>query len=132
MQAQGNTTTNATLTESITQLLGTGLTETVAIYVPSTVQANQTALANSVLTVTNVSTELAKMFGGFTSYEATGGWVSEEHGLIQEGVTVVTAKATKYDLAENIEKIVQLAKDVKWSMSQEAVSVEINGVLYFI
>ena len=35
--------------------------------------------------------EFSKLFGGFTSQNAVGGWLSPKHGLIEENVTVVSA-----------------------------------------
>lgn len=127
-----NTTATKTLNETITELLGNGLTEKVSIYVPSTVQANEEATILSITTAGHVSIELSRMFGGFTRHEATGGWVSDEHGLITESVTVISASTTKIDLQDNLKDVVKLAQWVKRIMSQEAVSVEVNGTLFFV
>lgn len=121
-----------TLQERINTLLGTGLTEKVSIYVPSTTQASKEATALQVLMTDFVSEQMAKMFGGFTRHEAIGGWVSEVEGLISENVTVVSAMASKIDLHDNLEKVVLIAEYVKSEMSQEAVSVEVNGTLFFV
>lgn len=101
------------------------------IFVPSTTDATETCDNSNM--VEFVQIELAMLFGGFTTYKANGGWVSDEHGLISEPVTIVSANFTNEQYTNgNLQTIIDIAKKVCKDMSQEAVSMEIDGKLYFI
>ena len=104
----------------------------VAIIVPSTVAASQAASKELVRQwVTSAKTKFARLFGGFTSHNACGGWVSEQHGLIEEPVTVV-ASFTDDDGLEFIDKVKEFAAQMALAMGQEAVSVEVDNALEFV
>lgn len=108
------------------------LNHKVAVYVPSTVNGNQPAPSETIdKWVRAAKIALASLFGGITSYRAEGGWISPEHGLIEESVTIVQA-FTNEDGLVHVAKLRQLAKDIAIDMGQEAVSLEINGTLNFI
>jgi hypothetical protein len=104
----------------------------IAIIVPSTVNANEAASNEVVGKWTRAAkVKFARLFGGFTAHKAIGGWVSPEHGLIEEDVTVVTS-FTDEDGLEFVENIKEFAAEMAEAMGQEAVSVQIDSQLEFI
>ena len=107
----------------------TALKHQCQIFVPSTMDAVENVDSSEF--VKFVETELALLFGGYTSYQANGGWVSDEHGLIKEGVTVVTANFKKLT-SDAVNAIVDIAKKLCKDMAQECVSVVVDGKLYFV
>lgn len=105
------------------------LKESVAIYVPSTVNATEAVDSKSM--VGYVVSELTRLFGGTTTTKGQGSWMSDEHGVILEDVTIVTA-CTEALTEEKAQKVLALAQYVREAMSQEAVSLVVNGTLMFV
>ena len=113
------------------QLLSNGFTEKVAIYVPSTVNINE-AIDNSQY-VSKIAIELSRLFGGATQTNAIGSWYSKDlNKLVTEDITIVYSNCTKSDLDKHLLKVVDIASQLCNEMSQECISLEINGVLHFI
>lgn len=102
----------------------------VSVYVPSTVNVNE-SVDNSAQ-VMNVITELSKLFGGATASQAVGGWVCDNGQTVVENVTIVYAFCTTDQLNQNIDKVISICENLRDSMKQEAISLEINGQLGFI
>lgn len=103
------------------------------VYVPTTVEGNKPAhpvLHDNVLR--HVKTQMSSLFDGFTAIPAHGGWHSNEHGLIEEPVTIVRSHTTPERAAMHRDKVFALARQVARMMSQEAVSVNDNGTLHFV
>ena len=106
------------------------LSSKVTVYVPATVGVN--AAADNSEQVGKTAALLADLFGGSTSTAALGYWLSPAAGLVAENTTVVFAYAAEHDLQQHIEKVVDLCKELKNEMQQEAIALEINGEMYFI
>lgn len=102
----------------------------VSIYVPSTVNVSE-AVDNSEQ-VKRVIKELSLLFGGATASEAVGGWVAESGETILERVTIVYSFCTSAQLREHFDDVYNIAERIKNEMSQEAVTLEINGQVKFI
>ena len=103
----------------------------VSIYVPSTCDVDK-SVDNSKM-VNYVHSQLCLLFGGATCAPAIGGWLSESGELIKERVTVVYAFATDKQMQEHLDSdVLPLCEKIKKDMGQEAVSLEVNGELYFI
>lgn len=103
----------------------------VSIYVPSTNNVNE-QVDNSAM-VDYVHTRLSSIFGGATCAPAIGGWVSESGELVKERVTIVYAFCTDEQLERHLDtEVLSICEKIKKDMSQEAVSLEVNGELYFI
>jgi hypothetical protein len=108
------------------------LNKKVAIYIPSTVNGAEPAPVELIAKWTKASKVLlAKLFGGFTASIGQGGWYSDVHGLIEENVTIVTAFTDENGLVK-VPELRELAEQIAADMRQEAVSVEVDGVLEFI
>lgn len=103
----------------------------VSIYVPSTNNVNE-SVDNSDM-VRYVHERLSQLFGGATCTPAIGGWVSESGELVRERVTIVYAFATDAQMDMYLDKeVLPICEKIKNDMSQEAVSLEVNGELYFV
>ncbi|MFG6494818.1 DUF3574 domain-containing protein [Fictibacillus sp. UD] len=105
------------------------LDEVIKIYVPSTYDVDQ-PIDNTPYVNQSLET-FSNMFGGATAVEGTGAWVSEDDQLVKEKVTIV------YSFAENLDKksinaVVAYAKSLKEDMKQSAISLEVDGKMYFI
>lgn len=102
----------------------------VSVYVPST--NNVSVEVDNSEQVRNVIRELSQMFGGATATNAVGGWVAENGETILEKVTIVYSFCTSEQLRENFEAVYGIAERIKREMSQEAVTLEINGQVKFV
>lgn len=106
------------------------LENTVKVYVPSTVNVDKVMVDNSKF-VDVALAEMSEAFGGATSQNGVGCWMSERLGLVKENVTIVYSYVDKLT-DDTINKVVGLAEWIKAEMSQEAVAIEINGKGYLI
>ena len=105
------------------------LDHNVKIYVPSTIDVNK-KIDNS--SYVKQALELfSDLFGGATSYDAKGAWLSKK-GLVVEDVKIVESYATKEALEKGLNKVLRYAEKLKRELKQEAVSVEYDNKLYFI
>lgn len=102
----------------------------VAIYVPSTLNVNeQTDNTDQVM---NIIRKLSTLFGGATASDAVGGWVAENGQTVIEKVKIVYSFCTSEMLKQHIDNILQICEDLKRDMSQEAITLEINGQVKFV
>lgn len=102
----------------------------VSIYVPSTIEVNQTT--DNRKQVERVIRELSTMFGGATASSAVGGWVAASGETVIEHVTIVYSFCTSEGLKNHIDDILNICESLKIEMSQEAITLEINGQVKFI
>lgn len=100
------------------------------VYVPSTV--NVTEQADNREQVNKVMRDLSEMFGGATSTEAVGCWLTEDGRQVMERITKVYSFTTSAKAAEMFERVINLCEWLKREMKQEAISLEYNGQLKFI
>lgn len=105
-------------------------TERIALYVPSTTEANK-AIDNK-KQVEKVLTEFCQMYGGATCTQARGGWLSKSVGLVLENVSIIYANCTKKARRANMHRLLALAVSIKNEMKQESVTIEINNKIAFI
>lgn len=104
----------------------------IGIVIPSTVNVNEAASPETVNKwVKCAKVEFSKLFGGFTSQSAVGGWLSPKHGLIEENVTVVSAFTDDNGL-KRLGDLKAFASKMGRAMSQESVAVEVDSSLEFI
>ena len=102
----------------------------VGIYVPSTQNVNE-SVDNSEQ-VKSVIKELSVLFGGATASDAVGGWVTESGEIVVEHVTIVYSFCTSEQLKDHFDDIYSIAQRIKKEMTQEAVTLEINGQVKFV
>jgi hypothetical protein len=104
----------------------------IAIIVPTTVDANQIAAKDVIWKWMRLAKmKFARLFGGFTAHKTCGGWVSSEHGLIEEEVTVITS-FTDDDGLGFVASVKEFAAEMPLALNQEAVSVEVDHQLGFV
>lgn len=115
---------------TVEQFGGVQLPHRVAVYVPST-QGPAENTDNSEQ-VQRVARELSEMFGGATATTARGFWVSDSAGLVAEAVTIVYASCTDRQYHEQVPEVIRIAQRIKEEMQQEAVSIELDGILYLV
>lgn len=106
--------------------LGSKLT----IYVPSTVNTNHAT--NNAKHVKNTASLLSALFGGATSTQALGYWMSSTAGLVKEKTTMVFAYCQEADLEQKLDQVISHCENMKKEMSQEAIALELNGTMYFL
>lgn len=97
----------------------------ITVYIPATVNINETI--DNTEFVNKAATLLSECFGGATSTEALGYWVSDTAGLVKENTTMVFAYAGEDDLKKNLDKVIDFCENLKIEMSQDAVALELNG-----
>lgn len=106
------------------------LSSKITVYVPATDNVNESV--DNTEAVNRTASTLAALFGGATSTPALGYWLSPAAGLVAEATTVVFAYAKEADLQAHIADVVALCENLKDTMHQEMISLEINGSMYFI
>lgn len=106
------------------------LSSKVTFIVPATTDINK-EIDNTPF-VDRVATLLSECFGGATATQTLGYWKSPTMGLVKEKSTTVYAYCSEKDLQDHVEKVIELAEQLKTEMSQDAIAIEINGEMYFI
>jgi hypothetical protein len=102
----------------------------VKIYVPSTTNIDKPQ--DNILWENSSLELLSRIFGGATSTKALGCWLSQSGALVKEGVTLVISYTTQEDLEKNIDEVYDFCLKMKTELKQEAISLEVNGELYFV
>lgn len=112
----------------------TVLNHEVQLFIPSIINVQNDIGSKEIdACISLIQKELAEMFGEFTTYDATGGWVSDYYGLFEQPMTIVTSNISESNFTnENISKVIQMAELIKERMIQEAVSLKVDGKLYLV
>lgn len=117
---------------SVAEVFGSGLTHKVSVYVPSTVDVNQSLNESAAKEIIHrVQREMSNLFGGATAITTEGAWVSQSGELVTEQVTVVYSFADVL-ASDVLVQIKTLAESLKVELKQESVAVEIDGMLVFV
>lgn len=106
------------------------LSSKITIYVPSTKNINEKI--DNRKYVDDCATLLADCFGGATSTEALGYWMSPKVGLVKEKSTMIFAYCTTEQASEHIEKVIDFCRNMKKELAQDSIALEYNGEMYFI
>ena len=106
------------------------LSSKITVYIPSTMDINKSV--NTKKYIDDCAVLLSNSFGGATSCQALGYWVSNSAGLVKEKSTMIFAYCTDEDLQNNIEKVIDFCEAMKTELNQDAIALEINGEMYFI
>jgi hypothetical protein len=103
----------------------------IGLIIPSTVNVNEAASPETVKKwVRCAKVQFAELFGGFTSHNAVGGWMSAQ-GLVEEPVTVV-ASFTDANGLKRLGEVRAFAAKMGRALGQEAVAIEVNHSLQFV
>ena len=105
------------------------LNRSVAVYVPSNSQGHK---FDNRPTVRKVSKELARLFGGSTSYQARGSWLNDKGRLINEDITIVKSYCNQALFAKYKKQVIRLGNSLKHDLNQDAISLEFNNTLRII
>lgn len=109
-----------------------GFNHKVAVFIPSTTNINEAASIETINQwIRSAKIRFAELFGGFTSHNAIGGWMSPIHGLVEESVTVVASFTDESGLA-HLGEVKAFASRLAEALFQEAVAVEVDHSLHFI
>lgn len=106
------------------------LNHKITVYIPSTNGVNTEA--DNTKHVEATAKLLSNFFGGATSTQAVGYWMSDEAGLVKEHPVLVYAYAKEEDFIKNIDLIIDYCVQLKNELKQEAISLEVDNQLYFI
>lgn len=112
--------------------MNTTLNHRVSIYVPSTYEGNKPARRMARKATAHTARVFSALFGGATATQAAGYWVSDTRGLIKETQTLVFSACTEADKEKHTARVIDTARALCRWMKQEAVTVEIDGVLQFV
>lgn len=105
------------------------LQEAITVYVPSTININQKT--DSTMYINKTAFVLSTLFGGCTTTENTGTWVSNTGELVKETTTTCKSFAESIT-ASALNQVIELCKEIKYNLKQEAIALEVNNKMYFI
>lgn len=100
------------------------------VYVPSTMDVN--VQIDTSAYVDKTAELMSKCFGGSSSTPALGYWVSDTMGLVKEKTTLVFSNCNDSDLDEKLDLVIEWCEIMKKELNQEAIALELNGIMYFI
>lgn len=101
----------------------------VTIYVPGTIGISKAA--DTKPWVSKAAELMTGLFGGATATAALGYWQSKKEGLVQENTTMVFAYAETLN-DDNMTAVLMFCNDLKQALAQEAISLEVDNVLYLV
>jgi hypothetical protein len=107
------------------------LSNEITIYVPSTEYDEQIPHEEFVKRIDNVRKELAKLFMGYTSVSAVGGWV-EGGRIIKEPTVKVTAFFAPETYLKKEKQFTRYVGKKRGEWKQSLLSVEYNNKLYLM
>lgn len=105
-------------------------THTIGVFIPSTTDVDTSIDPEQYIDQT--LNFLAERFGGATSREASGVWLSEAAGLVGEKVHIVESYMSQADLNLYLDEIVSFVKELKHTLKQEAMALEVDRKLTLI
>jgi hypothetical protein len=107
-------------------------THKVVFYVPSTKNVGEKLnKSERRALVTRVESTLARAFGGSTSTQGIGAWITNDGRLVRENVTLVTSYHG-LETDEALAIVVPLAEAIKTEYGQEAIAIETEAGIDFI
>lgn len=106
------------------------LQSNVALYVPTTIHKDQ--VTDTTRYVSLVQTKFAGWFGGTTTQNAFGGYMSSDGEHIGETVYIVRSYCTTAQLEEHYLDVVALGEQLCQELDQESITGEINGQMFFM
>lgn len=107
------------------------LSHKITVYVPATMndQNGEAHNINNAKYVNQIAEILSNTFGGATSTDAIGYWVSDKRGLEKENTRLVFAYA---ESLENIDCVIDWCEWLKIELNQDNIALEIDNQMYFI
>lgn len=108
------------------------LDNVVKIYVPGTVNVNESAADLQAVETKAAAAFLAGLFGGSTFGRYSGAWIDSKGQTIIEDVNIVYSFCSGDSFRANFEAVYNYCRDLCGRMNQEAISLEFNGRLTFV
>jgi hypothetical protein len=108
------------------------LSHRIQVFVPSTVDVNKQGINQQTDWINQLIPIMADRFGGATEYQANGAWDSDQSGIVREGVVIVESYCTPQAKAQYLDLIVTMARTMKDSMGQEAISLIVDDQMYLV
>lgn len=106
------------------------LSHRVTVYVPGTNGVN--AAADNSSHVQRVAVALSDWFGGATASPVLGYWLSPSAGLVSEHTTMIFAFCDEVALQSHADDLIKLCADLRDTLQQEAVALEVDGKMLFV
>lgn len=103
------------------------LQDSLAIYVPTTVDGN--VVADTSKHIEQTKTFLTKLFDGNSSGEKAGQYHSPVHGIVPENVVVVKSFMTRVALCKHLPQVLDFVAYLQKELRQECIAFEINGIM---
>lgn len=102
----------------------------VRVYVPSTFDVDNPTDTSEFVNAT--LSLLSNCFGGATQHQAFGAWKSATGSIVKEKVVICESFCNQNDLDEYIETIYDYCLDLKVTLRQESIALEVNNSLYLV
>lgn len=102
----------------------------VTITVPGTIKVNE--ISDNTQYVDRTIGQLSTIFGGASAAKVKGGWMSDTEGLVLEHNVDVTASCDEETLYNNVPQVLKICRELRDELSQECISLQINGERMFI
>lgn len=102
----------------------------VTITVPGTI--NVSKISDNTQYVDRTIGKLSTIFGGASATKVKGGWMSDTEGLVLEHNVDVTASCDEESLYNNVPQVLKICRELRDELSQECISLQINGERMFI
>lgn len=127
-QAQTAKTEHHNTAELLKQF--TAAAEKVEVYIPST--RNIIEHIDNAEHIEKGGRLFAELFGGFSTMEVGGGWVSDSAGLVLEKPTILYAYTNTETLEAALQKVIDFAQWLKREQGQDSILIVVSGNAYFI
>ena len=99
----------------------------IKVYVPSTLLDQPISDSDFKSRIEETQEKLSELFGGFTTVGASGGYLSQQDGVISEPVIVVSSWATEEDYQSKLADLENFLKQKKTDWGQEVIGFEFEN-----
>ncbi len=99
----------------------------IKVYVPSTTLDQPISESDFKSRIDETQEKLSELFGGFTTVDASGGYLSQQDGVISEPVIVVSSWATVGDYQSKMGDLERFLKQKKDDWGQEVIGFEFEN-----
>jgi hypothetical protein len=97
------------------------------VYVPSTDLDQPVSETEFQSRIDETQEKLSELFGGFTTTEGDGGYLSQEDGLISEPVMIVTTWANPEEYLDKLKELETFLQDKQQDWGQEVIGFEFEN-----
>ena len=99
----------------------------IKVYVPSTTLDQPISDRDFKSRIEETQEKLSELFGGFTTVDASGGYLSQQDGVISEPIIVVSSWATVEDYQSRLDDLERFLKQKKDDWGQEVIGFEFEN-----